>query len=104
MLVLDVHALRAVDLLDLVDEVDLGVGAAADLQQLVRVDRSLVELVAGRDLLALLDEGDLAAELGISEDGELEGFGFGDTAGNGDAAAGFGDELADLPAGDEKSD
>ncbi len=51
----------------------------------------------------LLDEGDLAAELGISEDGELEGFGFGDTAGNGDGA-GFGDELADLPAADDKSD
>ena len=39
---------------------------------------------------------------GLGEDGELEGFGFGDTAGNGDGA-GFGEELADLPAADEKS-
>ena len=43
--------------------------------------------------LGLLDEGDLAAELGISEDGELEGFGLGEAGGgNGD----FG-ELADIP-------
>jgi DNA-directed RNA polymerase subunit beta' len=55
------------------------------------------------DEFGLLDEGDLAAELGISEDGELEGFGFGDSAGNGDGA-GFGDELADVPAADDSSD
>ncbi|NLT07032.1 MAG: DNA-directed RNA polymerase subunit beta', partial [Solirubrobacterales bacterium] len=54
------------------------------------------------DEFGLLDEGDLAADLGITEDGELEGFGFGDT-GNGDGA-GFGDELADLPAADDSSD
>jgi DNA-directed RNA polymerase subunit beta' len=54
------------------------------------------------DELGLLDEGDLAADLGISEDGELEGFGFGDTGGNGDAA--LGGDLADLPAGDDSSD
>jgi len=53
------------------------------------------------DEFGLLDEGDLAAELGISEDGELEGFGFGDTGGNGDGAAGLGEELADLPAADD---
>jgi DNA-directed RNA polymerase subunit beta' len=44
--------------------------------------------------IGLLDEGELAAELGLTEDGDLEGFGFGDgDSGNGD----FGD-LADLPA------
>ena len=34
-LVVDVHALRLVDLLDLLDEVQLGLGAAADREQLV---------------------------------------------------------------------
>ncbi len=61
--------------------------------------------------IGLLDEGDLAAELGLTEDGELEGFGFGDSAGSGgnggEAAAAFGNELADLSAptpadGDDK--
>ncbi|HEX5909623.1 MAG TPA: hypothetical protein VFY44_03965, partial [Thermoleophilaceae bacterium] len=52
--------------------------------------------------LGLLDENDLAAELGLTEDGELEGFGFGQqTQGNGETGA-FGDELAELPA--EKKD
>ena len=52
------------------------------------------------DEIGLLDETQLAAELGISEDGELEGFGFGgDSGGNGD----FG-ELADLPAPTERDD
>ncbi len=51
--------------------------------------------------MGLLEEGDLAAELGLTEDGELEGFGFGGdggsgSVGNGEAA--FGDELADIPA------
>ncbi len=51
-LVVDVHALGLVDLLDLLDEVLLGLGASADGQQLVRVERPLVELRAGLDLLA----------------------------------------------------
>jgi DNA-directed RNA polymerase subunit beta' len=53
------------------------------------------------DEMGLLDETELAAELGLTGDGELEGFSFGD-AGNGEA---FGEELADLalpPAEDEK--
>ena len=54
----------------------------------------------GAGQFGLLDEGDLAAELGISEDGELEGFGFGDTASNGDGAE-FGEELADVPAAED---
>ncbi len=52
--------------------------------------------------IGLLDETELAAELGLTGDGELEGFGFGN-GGDGEA---FGDELADLalpPAdGDEE--
>ncbi|MBA3508627.1 MAG: DNA-directed RNA polymerase subunit beta' [Thermoleophilaceae bacterium] len=49
--------------------------------------------------LGLLDENDLAAELGLTEDGELEGFGFGGDSGSvGNGEAAFGDELADLPA------
>jgi DNA-directed RNA polymerase subunit beta' len=53
------------------------------------------------DEMGLLDENELAAELGLTGDGELEGFGFGDS-GNGEA---FGDELADLalpPAEDDE--
>ena len=54
------------------------------------------------DEMGLLDENELAAELGLTGDGELEGFSFG-SGGNGEA---FGDELADLalpPAeGDEE--
>jgi DNA-directed RNA polymerase subunit beta' len=49
--------------------------------------------------IGLLDEGELAAELGLTEDGELEGFGF--EGGNGSDGGDFGD-LADLPA--DKSD
>jgi DNA-directed RNA polymerase subunit beta' len=43
--------------------------------------------------MGLLDEGELAAELGLTGDGGFDGFGFGD--GGGDGAA-FGEELADL--------
>jgi DNA-directed RNA polymerase subunit beta' len=44
--------------------------------------------------IGLLDESELAAELGLGDSGEIEGFGFGDGGDGGDA---FGD-LADLPA------
>ncbi|TML35699.1 MAG: DNA-directed RNA polymerase subunit beta', partial [Actinobacteria bacterium] len=44
--------------------------------------------------IGLLDDGELAAELGLTGNGDLETFGFGD-GGDGDAAAGFADELAD---------
>src|SRR5215210_3719426 len=54
-LVVDVHALRLVDLLHLLDEVHLGRRAAAQVEQLVRVQRALVELRAGLDDLALAD-------------------------------------------------
>ena len=54
--------------------------------------------------IGLLDENDLAAELGLTEDGELEGFGFGGQTGGGNGETGaFGDELAELPA-DKKDD
>ena len=43
--------------------------------------------------IGLLDESELAAELGLGDSGEIEGFGFG---GDGDGADAFGD-LADLP-------
>ena len=51
MLVVDVDALGLVDLLHLLDEVLLGLGPATDCQQLVRVERPLVELRAGLDLV-----------------------------------------------------
>src|SRR4051812_42567527 len=52
-LVVDVHALGLVDLLHLLDEVALGLGPAAELEQVVRVQRALVELAARVDVLAL---------------------------------------------------
>jgi hypothetical protein len=51
--------------------------------------------------MGLLDEGELAAELGLTGDGDLEGFSFG----NGGQGEAFGEELADLalpPADDDK--
>ncbi|MGH2804143.1 MAG: DNA-directed RNA polymerase subunit beta', partial [Thermoleophilaceae bacterium] len=44
--------------------------------------------------IGLLDDSELAAELGLGDSGEIEGFGFGDGGDGGDA---FGD-LADLPS------
>jgi DNA-directed RNA polymerase subunit beta' len=44
--------------------------------------------------IGLLDESELAAELGLTDSGEIEGFGFGD---GGDGGEAFGD-LADLPS------
>ena len=54
-LVVDVDALGAVDLLHLGDDVDLGLGPAVDREQLGRVERALVQLVARLDPLAVLD-------------------------------------------------
>jgi DNA-directed RNA polymerase subunit beta' len=53
--------------------------------------------------IGLLDDSELAAELGLTGNGDLEGFGFAGDAGDG---AAFADELADLatpPKGDEGS-
>src|SRR3954454_19468516 len=52
-LVVDVHALGLVDLLHLLDEVAGGLRPAAEFEQVVRVQRALVELAARLDLLAL---------------------------------------------------
>jgi DNA-directed RNA polymerase subunit beta' len=54
------------------------------------------------DEMGLLDEGELAAELGLTGDGDLEGFSFG----NGGQGEAFGEELADLalPPADEDKD
>ncbi|MDQ3163827.1 MAG: DNA-directed RNA polymerase subunit beta', partial [Actinomycetota bacterium] len=58
------------------------------------------------DEIGLLDEAELAAELGLTGNGELEGFGFGN---GGNGAEEFGEELADLatppapPSGDDPS-
>src|SRR5262249_22419962 len=54
-LVVDVHALGAVDLLHLVDQVELGRGAATDRQQVGRVEGALVELLPDLDFVAVGD-------------------------------------------------
>src|SRR5690606_28268765 len=55
-LVVDRHALRPVDLLDLLDQVELHGAGAEDAQHLVRVDGARDELLADVDVLALLDQ------------------------------------------------
>ena len=60
-LVVDRHALVAVHLLDLVDEVLLGLADALDLEQLLGVAGAFDDGVAGLDLLAV---GDLEARRG----------------------------------------
>src|ERR1044072_5437682 len=67
-LVVDVNALCSVDLLHLGDEVELGVGATADRQQVGRVERALVELLADLDFLAI---GDVQAGTGREAVGML---------------------------------
>src|SRR3954451_15828829 len=64
-LVVDVDALRLLDLLDLVNEVQLGCRAAPDAEHLGRVDRALVELVATIDLVALRHEQTGTAREGV---------------------------------------
>ena len=56
MLVVDLDALRAVDLLHLVDQVALGAGVAARAQQVGRVQRARAQGGAGLDHVALLDQ------------------------------------------------
>ncbi|MDQ3631176.1 MAG: DNA-directed RNA polymerase subunit beta', partial [Actinomycetota bacterium] len=93
-------------LLGLKENVIIGklIPAATGLKRYRRLEIEPTEPVRRHtpDEIGLLDEGDLAAELGLTEDGELEGFGFGDSGGSGgnggESAAAFGDELADLPA------
>jgi len=53
-LVVDRHGLGAVDLLDLVDQVALQLSDAEDRQNIVRIDRTVDERVAGAHALQLL--------------------------------------------------
>ena len=62
-LVVDRHALAAVDLLDFLDQVALDGVLAPRVEVLLRVDRAVGDRVAGPDLLAVLDE-----ELGVVGD------------------------------------
>ena len=55
-LVVDRHALAAVDPLDLLDQVALDGVLAPGLEVLLRVDRAVGDRVTGTDLLAVLDE------------------------------------------------
>jgi DNA-directed RNA polymerase subunit beta' len=84
-------------LLGLKENVIIGklIPAATGLRRYRRLEIEPAEPVArpSPEEMGLLDEGELAAELGLGGDGEFDAFGFGD--GGGEAAA-FGDELADL--------
>src|SRR5262245_31983912 len=64
-LVVDVDALRAVDPLDLGDDVELGLRPAVDREDLGRIERALVELVASLDSLALLHQHVRAGREGV---------------------------------------
>ncbi len=80
--------------------------AATGLKRYRRLEIEPTEPISrpGPEELGLLDDSDLAAELGLTEDGELEGFGLGD-GGNG-SEVGLSDDLADLKApgdGDDAS-
>jgi DNA-directed RNA polymerase subunit beta' len=72
--------------------------AATGLKRYRRLEIEPTEPISrpGPEELGLLDDSDLAAELGLTEDGELEGFGMGD-GGNG-SEVGLSDDLADLKA------
>jgi DNA-directed RNA polymerase subunit beta' len=92
-------------LLGLKENVIIGklIPAATGLRRYRRLEIEPAEPVAraGADEIGLLDEGELAAELGLT-DGDFDNFGFGD---GGDGAA-FGEELADLanpPEGKDES-
>ncbi len=69
MLVVDRHALLAVDLLDLFDQVLLGLAHTLDLEQFLRVAWALDDGVAGSDFLAVDD-----FEAGLAQD-EVDLFG-----------------------------
>jgi DNA-directed RNA polymerase subunit beta' len=92
-------------LLGLKENVIIGklIPAATGLRRYRRLEIEPTEPVRRHapDEIGLLDENELAAELGLTDSGEIEGFGLGDGDGDG---TGFGD-LADLPApGDDGSE
>jgi DNA-directed RNA polymerase subunit beta' len=86
-------------LLGLKENVIIGklIPAATGLRRYRRLEIEPTEPIRRHtpDEIGLLDESELAAELGLGDSGEIEGFGFGD--GGRDGADAFGD-LADLPA------
>jgi DNA-directed RNA polymerase subunit beta' len=85
-------------LLGLKENVIIGklIPAATGLRRYRRLEIEPTEPVRRHapEEIGLLDESELAAELGLTEDGELEGFDLGGDGGDGDGA--FGDEFADL--------
>ena len=87
-------------LLGLKENVIIGklIPAATGLRRYRRLEIEPTEPIRRHapDEIGLLDESELAAELGLTDSGEIEGFGFGN---GGDGADAFGD-LADLPAAD----
>jgi DNA-directed RNA polymerase subunit beta' len=89
-------------LLGLKENVIIGklIPAATGLRRYRRLEIEPTEPIrrATPDEIGLLDETELAAELGLGDSGEIEGFGFG---GDGEGADSFGD-LADLPADGDK--
>ncbi len=92
-------------LLGLKENVIIGklIPAATGLRRYRRMEIEPTEPIRRHtpDEIGLLDESELAAELGLGDSGEIEGFGFG---GDRDGADAFGD-LADLPAdGDGSTD
>ncbi|HEY1359597.1 MAG TPA: DNA-directed RNA polymerase subunit beta', partial [Thermoleophilaceae bacterium] len=91
---------RTDKLLGLKENVIIGklIPAATGLKRYRRVEIEPTEPIrrATPDDIGLLDETELAAELGLTDSGEIEGFGIGGDGG-GDGEGAFGD-LADLPA------
>ncbi len=87
-------------LLGLKENVIIGklIPAATGLRRYRRLEIEPTEPVARPlgDDIGLLDDSELAAELGLTSDGGIDGFGFGGNGGTGDVS--FGDELADLAA------
>jgi DNA-directed RNA polymerase subunit beta' len=93
---------RTDKLLGLKENVIIGklIPAATGLKRYRRVEIEPTEPIrrATPDEIGLLDETELAAELGLTNSGEIEGFGVGGDSGDGgDGEGAFGD-LADLPA------
>jgi DNA-directed RNA polymerase subunit beta' len=86
-------------LLGLKENVIIGklIPAATGLRRYRRLEIEPTEPIRrpGPDEIGLLDETELAAELGLTDSGDIEGFGLGDGGDGGDGAA-FGEELADL--------
>ncbi|MFN2616792.1 MAG: DNA-directed RNA polymerase subunit beta' [Thermoleophilaceae bacterium] len=91
-------------LLGLKENVIIGklIPAATGLKRYRRLEIEPTEPVRrASEELGLLDESELAAELGLTDSGEIEGFRIGDGGGDGgDRAMG---DLADLPEGESES-